>query len=256
MSCEDDHALLSAQLDGELSAEEQEALDAHLRECQECRAYKSALEEISVLLRRDLPTPDERLCPSIMEKLRAQSAPRPVRRFPLRSLSLAASLLLLVGLGVFAGRSLSPAKASQNAAESGVEEPMLMRTAADCAGEESASDESAAPAEGAPAQGVYAAPQMEAATTESVAEDSGEVMNALDLPLPRQAAETWLLENGKTGFAVTDVEPLEEIPPYEGCLDNYSPVGESALVRCVSTQGETLLLLVDESGTVYGTVVE
>ena len=50
MSCEDYRALISAALDGELSGEEQRTMEEHLAGCEECRAYREALRELSGLL--------------------------------------------------------------------------------------------------------------------------------------------------------------------------------------------------------------
>ena len=38
--------LICAGLDGELTAEQQAALDAHLAECEQCRAFRDALEAV------------------------------------------------------------------------------------------------------------------------------------------------------------------------------------------------------------------
>lgn len=256
--------LISAALDGELSGEEQRTLEEHLAGCEECRAYREALRELSGLLSQDLPTPDESFCPAVMEKIRRQSAPRPVRRFPLRSLSLAASLLLLVGIGVYAGQAITPKYTARSATES-AEEPMLMTASADFAEAESDQAEYAAPAENAPAQS-FSATQAAA----GAAEESGKMKDTAAAPAiadagadtnqalspSRLAAESWLRENGKEDFSVTDVERAEEIPSYESCLEGYAPVGGSWLASCVSPGGEGLTLLVDGSGTVYGIVRE
>lgn len=267
MSCEDYRALISAALDGELSGEEQRTLEEHLAGCEECRAYREALRELSGLLSQDLPTPDESFCPAVMEKIRRQSAPRPVRRFPLRSLSLAASLLLLVGIGVYAGQAITPKYTARSAATESAEEPMLMTASADFAEAESEQAEYAAPAENAPAP-AQSFSATQAAT--GAAEESGKMKDTAAAPAiadagadtnqalspSRLAAESWLRENGKEDFSVTDVERAEEIPSYESCLEGYAPVGGSWLASCVSPGGEVLTLLVDGSGTVYGIVRE
>ena len=246
MSCEDYRALISAALDGELSGEEQRTLEEHLAGCEECRAYREALRELSGLLSQDLPTPDESFCPAVMEKIRRQSAPRPVRRFPLRSLSLAASLLLLVGIGVYAGQAITPKYTARSAAAESAEEPMLMTASADFAEAESEQAEYAAPAENAPAQSFSA--------TQAAAGAGADTNQALSPS--RLSAENWLLENGKEDFSVTDVERAEEIPSYESCLGDYAPVGGSWLASCISPGGEGLTLLLDDSGTVYGIIRE
>lgn len=265
MSCEDYRALISAALDGELSGEEQRTLKEHLAGCEECRAYREALRELSGLLSQDLPTPDESFCPAVMEKIRRQSAPRPVRRFPLRSLSLAASLLLLVGIGVYAGQAITPKYTARSAAAESAEEPMLMTASADFAEAESEQAEYAAPVENAPAQsfsatqaaagaGAEDGKMKDTAAAPTIADAGADTNQALSPS--RLSAENWLLENGKEDFSVTDVERAEEIPSYESCLGDYAPVGGSWLASCISPGGEGLTLLLDDSGTVYGIIRE
>ena len=261
MSCEDYRALISAALDGELSGEEQRTLEEHLAGCEECRAYREALRELSGLLSQDLPTPDEIFCPAVMEKIRRQSAPRPVRRFPLRSLSLAASLLLLVGIGLYAGQAITPKYTARSAAAESAEEPMLMTASADFAEAESEQAENApAPAQSFSATQAAAGAGAEDGKTKDTAAapeiaDAGADTNQALSP-SRLSAENWLLENGKEDFSVTDVERAEEIPSYESCLVDYAPVGGSWLASCISPGGEGLTLLLDDSGTVYGIIRE
>ena len=261
MSCEDYRALISAALDGELSGEEQRTLEEHLAGCEECRAYREALRELSGLLSQDLPTPDEIFCPAVMEKIRRQSAPRPVRRFPLRSLSLAASLLLLVGIGLYAGQAITPKYTARSAAAESAEEPMLMTASADFAEAESEQAENApAPAQSFSATQAAAGAGAEDGKTKDTAAapeiaDAGADTNQALSP-SRLSAENWLLENGKEDFSVTDVERAEEIPSYESCLGDYAPVGGSWLASCISPGGEGLTLLLDDSGTVYGIIRE
>ena len=261
MSCEDYRALISAALDGELSGEEQRTLEEHLAGCEECRAYREALRELSGLLSQDLTTPDESFCPAVMEKIRRQSAPRPVRRFPLRSLSLAASLLLLVGIGLYAGQAITPKYTARSAAAESAEEPMLMTASADFAEAESEQAENApAPAQSFSATQAAAGAGAEDGKTKDTAAapeiaDAGADTNQALSP-SRLSAENWLLENGKEDFSVTDVERAEEIPSYESCLGDYAPVGGSWLASCISPGGEGLTLLLDDSGTVYGIIRE
>ncbi len=61
--------MLSARLDGELSAEDAEALEKHLAVCEDCRNYLRLLETVKDGLREELPDPPEALREGIMYKV-------------------------------------------------------------------------------------------------------------------------------------------------------------------------------------------
>jgi len=102
-----DHAVyeeqIGAMLDGELSAEEEAALRAHLDECETCRAFLAAMESVYGLAAKDLPEAPDGLAESVMERVRAQAKPQPkkgkVVRFPYKPLAAAAAAALVLWAG-------------------------------------------------------------------------------------------------------------------------------------------------------------
>lgn len=61
--------LLSAYLDGEVSAEEKQEIEAHLDSCADCRRYLSLLRTMQENLQQDLPAPPEKLRQGVMYKI-------------------------------------------------------------------------------------------------------------------------------------------------------------------------------------------
>lgn len=68
---------MSCYLDGELSAEETEALFSHIAHCPDCAEALAALEELSTLTKESLPSVPNRLANGVMAQLRAEKK-RPV----------------------------------------------------------------------------------------------------------------------------------------------------------------------------------
>ena len=100
MTCEESTLLLSARMDGELSVEENKALEAHLASCQECRALAAQLEEVRSAFDglEELPAP-EGFADRVMERVTAPRVVPLFRRPAVRAvLGLAACLVLCVGL--------------------------------------------------------------------------------------------------------------------------------------------------------------
>jgi len=95
----DDHALLTASVFGELSADEQAALDARLAQEPELRAQRDALAATASLVRGSFPA-GESLPPELLAGLeRAASADTPVHQMPARRnwMRIAAGLTLVCG---------------------------------------------------------------------------------------------------------------------------------------------------------------
>lgn len=116
MNCDRLQARLDDYLDGELTAEEGHALEAHARDCGGCRARLARERELREALRRlPVPEPDE----AFFDRALAQAAsrrPRWVSRHHGLSLgigaiggALAASLVLVLGWNLLVGPSGSPA---------------------------------------------------------------------------------------------------------------------------------------------------
>lgn len=98
MTCDKALDLISARLDGELTAREEAALTAHLQECSACRAIANDMNALHCALTQtgevDAPAA---LSQSVMQKIKVErNAAR--RRFVRRLSGLAACLLLCVGV--------------------------------------------------------------------------------------------------------------------------------------------------------------
>ena len=81
--CEHYTELISASLDGALTAAQQTELEANLVQCAPCRALLADLKELQDVLEESLPPqePPEALSQGVMERIRADSAPIP---FPVK----------------------------------------------------------------------------------------------------------------------------------------------------------------------------
>ena len=102
-SCERCTQLLSARLDGELTAREAQELEAHLADCPECRALAEELEAIHAAFPQleEIPAP-EGFAQGVMERIREEANPKVIplfRRPQFRALAgLAACAALCLGL--------------------------------------------------------------------------------------------------------------------------------------------------------------
>ena len=270
MTCDEYRELISAAMDGEADEEQLRALNAHLSECEECSEYAAELREISELLRSDLPVPDEDFTASVMDRIRAESDAKQKKnklvRMPRRYLTLAASLLVVVGLGMLAKRTFSPKGAAAVETEAAsldmAESPLMMAAAAAPEGcEEETVMEEALPEE--PRESVsnnmmlFAAPaeRKEAAAGDSVANAGGAPAPAAFYP--GSAADEWLFDN----IAAAE-EYIPHSPAFTNTPGSYEPLEEiNAPAQCWAVSysapgGGTLTLLVDEHGTVFGLVRE
>lgn len=140
--CEKAAVLLSARMDGQLTREEEKALEDHLARCPECRAIACQLEQLRSAMTdlEDLPAP-EGFAGRVMEHLGEQEKPAKVlplfRRPQVRALTgLAACALLCVGLyGIEQHRSPQPAMLSMEGDPS-ASSPAAYQTAPVTTGEE------------------------------------------------------------------------------------------------------------------------
>lgn len=97
--CEEYQELISRLLDGELSSEEQTALDAHIAVCPDCAAVCAAFHALSEALSSDLVEPPEALHENIMANIRRENIKkqnRPTRRW--RSLLAVAACFAVIVL--------------------------------------------------------------------------------------------------------------------------------------------------------------
>ena len=150
-----DHAVyeerICALLDGELSAEDESSLRAHLAECADCRAFLAAMEAVYGLAAKDLPEAPADLAQNVMERVRAEAKAAKktgkIIRFPYKPLAAAAAaaLVLWAGARVVPGIRPKGMSASAPAAEA-AQEYSVMAAGADMAvAEEEASPVDAAP---------------------------------------------------------------------------------------------------------------
>ena len=65
--------LITAELDGELTAEQRAELDAHLAGCEQCRAFRDALSAVEGAAARHLPEPPAEFTANVMAAVRAQA---------------------------------------------------------------------------------------------------------------------------------------------------------------------------------------
>ena len=136
--CEQYQILISRRLDGELTADEREALQAHLSSCPDCARLYAAFSAVSDTLRSDLEEPPSALRENVMGAVRAKKGDIVrLRRRRVRLTALAACLALLVlgsaGLGLFS-RSGGMTAASTSAAYGKSTSGGDTETAADAAG--------------------------------------------------------------------------------------------------------------------------
>lgn len=95
--CEPYEDLLSAQLDGELTAREQADLTAHLETCPQCRKYARDLQALHASLLAMAADPPDWMTDSILEKVKA--SPPPAKKARRLAPLACAAVLALVLLG-------------------------------------------------------------------------------------------------------------------------------------------------------------
>ncbi len=95
--CERYDIMLNAYVDGALSDTDREALEAHLRDCAECRSYLELLRTVHTELREDLPQPPKKLAEGIMYKIGLEQRRR---RFAYGRWTAIAAVLCIAVFGV------------------------------------------------------------------------------------------------------------------------------------------------------------
>ena len=107
MRCKKAHGLMSAALDGELSAREQVSLTAHLQQCAVCGQKFHAFQEMHTLLQQagQFPAPPA-LARRVMARLETTEAP-PFFAPLWMNFAEAAVLALVIGIGVVSGNLIS-----------------------------------------------------------------------------------------------------------------------------------------------------
>ncbi|MBQ9968330.1 MAG: zf-HC2 domain-containing protein [Oscillospiraceae bacterium] len=97
MKCEDVLLLISGHLDGENTAEEEQALQAHLCDCEACRHVMQAFEEADAGLIQTKEHAPDGLCADVMAQIKRESAKK--KRRPWIGIVAAAGLMLVIGVG-------------------------------------------------------------------------------------------------------------------------------------------------------------
>lgn len=112
MICEEMTLLLSARLDGELTQEEQAALEQHLAQCPACRAVAEQLEQIHSAFDQleDVSVP-EGFAQGVMDRIRAEepSNVMPLFRRPQFKVAAAAAACALLCIGLWRSSQSTPA---------------------------------------------------------------------------------------------------------------------------------------------------
>ena len=166
--------LISRLVDREITPEEGEALAAHARECEECRAVYTAFVSLSDALCAELVDPPEELAENVMAEIRRAELWKQNRR-PRRQIrrwaALAAGAVLVIGVGSLTLPRLLGAKSAAKAANSeavySAEEPMMAAPAAGAAAYDSAAvSEEAAEMAPIPVSDDFAAPASETTKSE------------------------------------------------------------------------------------------
>lgn len=102
MHCEDAIELLSARLDGEITSEENTALERHLAQCEPCRAVEREFAALSELLPQALEvTPPPELMETVLANLPPQKQVKPILRLHWQRWSAAAAAFALVALAAW-----------------------------------------------------------------------------------------------------------------------------------------------------------
>ena len=207
--------LICAELDGELTAEQKAELDAHLRDCGQCRAFRESMAAVEGVSARHLSAPPADLTANVMAAVRAEANRKKKGRiiaFPGRSLAIAAAAALVLWAGVRAADVLRPkgmtaasmaaeTESAGAAYENAPEEPVLMM-------DSTAAEAQEAPEE-APEPEAPAAPPAEPSAEMPAAPAGGLAGNAV----PSNEARGGSAPSGEALCQISDRNgPLRELP--------------------------------------------
>ena len=208
-NCEYYEELIGAALDGEITAEEDKELRAHLESCEACRSFYEAMQAISGTddALGDVP---ENFTANVMARVRETAAPaeKPAKkkagiaRLVTRYGALAAAAAVAIWAGVTFSGTFAAKGASSTARE---ESEIAMYSAA----EDSAETETPAEAPVAPAGGrmMAAAPDSAAADgSVTVTAENGASDDAVTLPDDGFFAGYLLLDEGETPMPERDCD--------------------------------------------------
>jgi len=241
MNCEQMTALLSAYMDGELTAAEQVHVRAHLEQCPECRAlYEqlmtlhtsfSDLEEISA---------PENFAQGVMARIRAEENPKVIplfKRPQVRAvMGLAACALLCIGFGRVAldgsFKNSSVGQAAPAAAPGSA-----VYDAAEYSVQATSGSSPEARIDG------YAMPEMPAAAPEMMEPAACEPSPAPAEPAPEMQADSAPVQKAAAGGEIVLSELPEELEDAVGPLQWEERIQDGAL--CARLTREQALLLME-----------
>lgn len=200
-NCEYYEELIGAALDGEITAEEDKELRAHLESCEACRSFYEAMQAISGTddALGDVP---ENFTANVMARIHETAAPaeKPakkkasIQRLVTRCGALAAAAAVAIWAGVTFSGTFAAKGASSTARE---ESEIAMYSAAEDSGETDTPAEAPAPAGG---RMLSAAPESAAAdssVTVTVTAENGAADDAVTLPDDGFFAGYLLLDEGE-----------------------------------------------------------
>ena len=201
-NCEYYEELIGAALDGEITAEEDKELRAHLESCEACRSFYEAMQAISGTddVLGDVP---ENFTANVMARVHETAAPaeKPakkkasIQRLVTRCGALAAAAAVAIWAGVTFSGTFAAKGASSTARE---ESEIAMYSAAEDSGETDTPAEAPAPAGG---RMMAAAPESAAAdssVTVTVTAENGASDDAVTLPDDGFFTGYLLLDEGET----------------------------------------------------------
>ena len=210
-NCEYYEELIGAALDGEITAEEDKELRAHLENCEACRSFYEAMQAISGTddALGDVP---ENFTANVMARIHETAAPaeKPAKKKASiqRLVTRYGALAAAAAVAIWAGVTFSGTFAAKGASSTAREESGIAMYSAE---EDSAETETPAEAQAAPAGGrmMAAAPDSAAAdgsVTVTVTEENGASDDAVTLPDDGFFAGYLLLDEGETPMPERDCD--------------------------------------------------
>lgn len=209
-NCEYYEELIGAALDGEITAEEDKELRAHLESCEACRSFYEAMQAISGTddALGDVP---ENFTANVMARVRETAAPaeKPAKKKASiqRLVTRCGALAAAAAVAIWAGVTFSGTFAAKGASSTAREEPEIaMYSAAEDSGETDTPAEAPAPAGG---RMMAAAPESAAAdssVTVTVTAENGASDDAVTLPDDGFFAGYLLLDEGETPMPERDCD--------------------------------------------------
>ena len=208
-NCEYYEELIGAALDGEITAEEDKELRAHLESCEACRSFYEAMQAISGT--DDALGDVENFTANVMARVHETAAPaeKPakkkasIQRLVTRCGALAAAAAVAIWAGVTFSGTFAAKGASSTARE---ESEIAMYSAAEDSGETDTPAEAPAPAGG---RMMAAAPESAAAdssVTVTVTAENGASDDAVTLPDDGFFTGYLLLDEGETPMPERDCD--------------------------------------------------